>query len=247
MRVARQDADLVVYPACRLLPAYPPLSNVLLTTHSRDVVNQSRSGEAAEFMHTREYRDGDHPRHMHWASWARLGTPTVKVYEGADAACVALVLDTSAPSPTADSTFESAVSVIAGVGVDLVQQGYAIEMLVAGEHLYRLHAHRPEASIGPLLELLAGVRPNGQIDWTSMALALLSERARLSAVVCLALDWSSASAGFVEHLEQHGIGVRTIIVRHGPTSRPAPARPLSLYQHLLPDSEPLAAGNPYAL
>jgi hypothetical protein len=79
-----------------------------------------------------------------------------------------------------------------------------------------------------------------------MALALLPDSASLSAVVCVALDWSSASANFVEHIQQRGIGVRTIIVRNGPTSRPAPALPLSLYQHLPPDGGQLAAGPPHA-
>jgi uncharacterized protein (DUF58 family) len=247
IRFSLQDANLVVYPAYHLSPAYPTLSNVLLATHSRDGFKQSRLGESTEFMCTREYRAGDHPRDMHWASWARLGTPTVKVYQGTEAERVALVLDTAVPPLTADRTFESAVSVVAGVGVELAQQGYALDLLVTGESIYRLCANRLEASIAPLLELLAGIRPSEQIDWASIALALLSESSRLSAVVYVALDWSSASAGFVEHLQHHGMKVLTIVVRDGPTSRPAPALPLSLYQHLPPDDRQLAAGNPHAL
>ena len=246
MRFSLQDADLVVYPACRLLPESLTLSTTSRATYDR-ALPTSQPGESTEFIHTREYRAGDHPRHMHWASWARLGTPTVKVYQNADAERVALVLDTSAPYPAADNAFETAVSIIAGAGVELAQQGYVIDRLMAGEHVYRLCPIRPAASIGPLLELLAGVDPSGQLDWTSMALALLPDSSSLSAVVCVALDWSSASAGFVEHLQQHGMRVRTIVVRDGPTSRPAPALPLSLYQHLSPDDGRLVAGTPHAL
>jgi hypothetical protein len=170
----------------------------------------------------------------------------VKVYQDADAERVALVLDTSAPYPAADNAFETAVSIIASAGVDLAQQGYAIDRLVAGEHVYQLCITRPEASIGPLLELLAGVGPSGPIDWSSAALSLLPDSSRLSAVVCVVLDWSSASVGFVEHLQQRGMRVRTIVVRDGLTSRPAPALPLSLYQHLPPDGRRLAAGTPHA-
>jgi hypothetical protein len=61
------------------------------------------------------------------------------------------------------------------------------------------------------------------------------------------LDWSSASAGFVEHLQQRGMRVRTIVVRDAPPSWPAPALPLSLYQHLPPDGGQPAAGTPHAL
>jgi uncharacterized protein (DUF58 family) len=246
MRFSRQDADLVVYPACRLLPACLTLSTTSLATHSK-AWPTSQPGASTEFVHTREYRAGDHPRHMHWASWARLGTPIVKVYQDADAERVALVLDTSAPYPAADNAFETAVSIIAGAGVELVQQGYTIDRLMAGEHVYRVCPTHPEASIGPLLELLAGVGPSGQIDWTSIALALLPDSSRLSAVICVALDWSSASADFVEHLQQHGMRVRTIVVRDGPTSRPAPALPWSLYQHLSPDGGRFDAGTPHAL
>lgn len=245
IRFSLQDADLVVYPACRLLPEYLTLSTTSLATHGK-ALPTSRPGASTEFIHTREYRAGDHPRHMHWASWARLGTPTVKVYQDADAERVALVLDTSAPYPAADNAFETAVSIIASAGVDLAQQGYAIDRLVAGEHVYQLCITRPEASIGPLLELLAGVGPSGPIDWSSAALSLLPDSSRLSAVVCVVLDWSSASVGFVEHLQQRGMRVRTIVVRDGLTSRPAPALPLSLYQHLPPDGRRLAAGTPHA-
>ena len=246
MRFSLQDADLVVYPACRLLPEYLTMSTTSLATHGK-AWPTSWPSESTEFIHTREYRAGDHPRHMHWASWARLGTPIVKVYQDADAERVALVLDTSVPYPAADNAFETAVSIIASAGVDLAQQGYAIDRLVAGEHVYRLCPTRPEASIGPLLELLAGVGPSGQIDWTSTALSLLTNNSRLHAVLCVAFDWSSASANFVEHLQQRGMRVCTIVVRDGPTSRPAPALPLSLYHHLPPDGGRLAAGTPHAL
>jgi uncharacterized protein (DUF58 family) len=246
LRFSLQDADLVVYPACRLLPEYLTLSPTSLTTHGK-AWPTSRLSESTEVMHTREYRAGDHPRHMHWASWARLGMPTVKVYQDADAERVALVLETSAPYPATDNAFETAVSIIASAGVDLAQRGYAIDRLVAGEHVYQLCTTRPEASIGPLLELLAGVGPSGQIDWSLAALSLLPDSSRLSAVVCVALDWSSASADFVEHLQQRGLKVCTIVVRDGPTSRPAPALPLPLYQHLPPDDGRPAAGTPHAL
>lgn len=246
MRFSLRDADLVVYPACRLLPEYLTLSTTSLATYGK-AWPTSRPGESTEFIHTREYHAGDHPRHMHWASWARLGTPTVKVYQDADAERVALVLDTSVPYPASDNAFETAVSIIASAGVDLAQQGYAIDRLVVGEHVYRLCTTRPEASTGPLLELLAGVSPGGQIDWSSAALSLLPDSSRLRAVLCVALDWSSASAGFVEHLHHHGMKVRTIVVRDGPTSQPAPALPLSLYQHLLPDGGRLDAGTLHAL
>jgi uncharacterized protein (DUF58 family) len=246
MRFSLQDADLVVYPACRLLPEYLTPSTTSLATHDK-ALPTSWPSASTEFIHTREYRAGDHPRHMHWASWARLGTPTVKVYQDADAERVALVLDTSAPYAAADNAFETAVSVIASAGVELAQQGYAIDRLVAGEHVYRLCPTHSEASIGPLLELLAGVGPSGQLDWSSMALAFLPNSSRLRAAVCVVLDWSSARAGFVEHLQQRGMRVRTIVVHDGPTSRPAPALPLSLYQHLPPDDGRLSAGTPHAL
>jgi uncharacterized protein (DUF58 family) len=246
MRFSLQNADLVVYPACRLLPENLTLSTTSRATHGK-ALPTSRPDASTEFIYTREYRAGDHPRHMHWASWARLGTPTVKVYQDAEAERVALVLDPTAPEPTADNAFETAVSVIASAGVELAQQGYTIDRLVAGEHVYRLCQTRPEASIGPLLELLAGVGPSRQIDWSLAALSILPDSSRLSAVVCVALDWSSASAEFVEHLHHHGMKVRTIVVRSGPTSRPAPALPWSLYQHLSPDHEQLVAGTPHAL
>ncbi|MET0556995.1 MAG: DUF58 domain-containing protein, partial [Vicinamibacteria bacterium] len=57
----------------------------------------SSLGDATEFVGTRDYRDGDPLRRIHWRSWARRGQPVVKEYHEEYFSRVALVLDTYLP------------------------------------------------------------------------------------------------------------------------------------------------------
>ena len=54
----------------------------------------SNLGDSTEFVGTREFREGDPMRRIHWRSWARRGKPVVKEYQEEYFSRVALVLDT---------------------------------------------------------------------------------------------------------------------------------------------------------
>jgi uncharacterized protein (DUF58 family) len=54
----------------------------------------SSTGDAIEFVGTRDYREGDPIKNIHWRSWARRGKPVVKEYQEEYFSRVALILDT---------------------------------------------------------------------------------------------------------------------------------------------------------
>ena len=60
----------------------------------------SAVGDSLEFVGTREYREGDPLRKIHWRSWGRLGKPVVKEYQEEYFSRIALVLDTFLPPPS---------------------------------------------------------------------------------------------------------------------------------------------------
>jgi len=60
----------------------------------------SNTGEAIEFIGTREYRAGDPAKNIHWRSWARRGEPVVKEYMEEYFCRIAIILDTFLPAKT---------------------------------------------------------------------------------------------------------------------------------------------------
>lgn len=63
----------------------------------------SSTGDAIEFVGTRDYREGDPPRNIHWRSWARRGAPVVKEYQEEYFCRIALILDTFLPARETDA------------------------------------------------------------------------------------------------------------------------------------------------
>jgi uncharacterized protein (DUF58 family) len=81
---------------------------------------------------TREYRNGDDLRKVHWRSTARKGELMVRREEQPWQSRAALALDTRASAHRGDgpgSSFEWAVSAVASVAVHLAQDGYALRLL----------------------------------------------------------------------------------------------------------------------
>src|SRR5438552_2054734 len=75
-RVARGEDRLLVYPRFTPLESFD-------VPHGRDyqpggISVASRVGESTEFFGTRDYREGDRQRDIHWASFARTGKLIVK-------------------------------------------------------------------------------------------------------------------------------------------------------------------------
>jgi uncharacterized protein (DUF58 family) len=81
---------------------------------------------------TREYRNGDDLRKVHWRSTARVGKLMVRREERPWQSRATVMLDTRSAGHRGDgpgSSFEWAVSAVASIGVDAAQRGYAVQLL----------------------------------------------------------------------------------------------------------------------
>ncbi|HWB66909.1 MAG TPA: DUF58 domain-containing protein [Mycobacteriales bacterium] len=81
---------------------------------------------------TREYRQGDDLRRIHWRTTARRGQLTVRREEQPWQSRAAVLLDGRALAHRGDgpaSSFEAAVSGVASVGLRLAQSGFAVRLL----------------------------------------------------------------------------------------------------------------------
>jgi uncharacterized protein (DUF58 family) len=95
---------------------------------SARAVSTSGTDDAA----TREYRQGDDLRKVHWRSTARVGELMVRREEQPFQSRATLLLDGRAAAHRGDgpgSSFEWAVSAVASIGVALSRSGFALSML----------------------------------------------------------------------------------------------------------------------
>lgn len=137
------------------------------------VVERIVSGSDDDLM-TREYRSGDALRRVHWRASARHGELMVRQEEQRSRPEVRLLFDTrsdgyrdlasTTPDPRSlqseSDSFEWVVSVVASLGVQLENTGFAVSTLESGgsRHERSSDAHRGSISEARLLENLAAAR-----------------------------------------------------------------------------------------
>jgi uncharacterized protein (DUF58 family) len=94
----------------------------------------SNLGDSTEFVGTREYRDGDPLRRIHWRSWARCGKPVVKEYQEEYFSRVALLLDTylpRRPRPMEAERLEAAISVLGSIADHMSRSEEVVDVFAA--------------------------------------------------------------------------------------------------------------------
>jgi uncharacterized protein (DUF58 family) len=199
----------------------------------------SSTGDAIEFVGTRDYREGDPIKNIHWRSWARRGKPVVKEYQEEYFSRVAIILDTYLPkgfTPADRAAFEGAVSTVASVADWFSRTEAVVDVLAAGPDLYEVSAGRSLAYLENILDVLACLEPCADPPFATVGPSLHEKLARLTSVVVVMLDWDDARERFLRGVKDQGAAVRGIIVRAGETAKPwAPAvGDLGTFSHMTP-------------
>jgi uncharacterized protein (DUF58 family) len=215
-RRAPQKERLLVYPR------FTPLARFDVP-HGRNyqpggIPIASSVGESTELAGTREWREGDRTRDIHWPSLARTGRLVVKEYQEEYFVRLAMVLDVEARSVRDDALFERSLSLAAGIADVLARQEYIIDIFAAGSQVFHFQAGRALAHFEHILEILACLEPEDRLDMTALEAALLPEARKLSAVILVMMDWDDARAELIRKLKAHGVAVRVLSVR--PDRRP---------------------------
>lgn len=183
----------------------------------------SSLGDTTEFVGTRDFRQGDPLRRVHWRSWARRGRPVVKEYHDEYFSRVALVLDTYLPRrPRAADRegFEAAISLLASIADRMSRSEEVVDVLAAGPDLYEVSAGRSLGYLGNVLDVLACLQPSGDPPLAVVAAPLAARLARLTTIVAVVLDWDESREAFLRSVRRMGVAVVTFVVRSGPTQRP---------------------------
>ena len=144
-----------------VVPAVHPLPNVRLGgawESGGESVSRSVAIRGDDDAATREYRNGDDLRKVHWRSTARVGKLMVRREERPWQSRATLLLDTRNGAHRGDgpgSSLEWAISAVASVGVHAARRGFSVHLLTDGG----LAAGGAEVTEeGLLLDQLADVR-----------------------------------------------------------------------------------------
>ena len=119
---------------------------------------------------TREYRNGDDLRRVHWRSTARVGELMVRREEQPWESRATIVLDTRKQGHRGDgptSSFEWAVSATASIALHLRRAGYKIRLVTGGAGGVDLDATEHDGE-GMLLDALAEVQASAAADLPSL-------------------------------------------------------------------------------
>jgi uncharacterized protein (DUF58 family) len=183
----------------------------------------SALGDSTEFVGTREYRQGDPLRRIHWRSWARLGRPVVKEHQEEYFSRIALVLDTflpRRPRPRERARFEAAISLLASVADGFGRSEEVVDVLAAGPDLYEVSTGRSLGTLDTVLDVLACLEPSSGPPFASITPALCERLERLTTVVAVLLEWDGHREAFVRRVRAMGVAVRVLLVHEGDTRRP---------------------------
>ncbi len=179
-------------------------------------------GDSNEFVGTREYREGDPLRKIHWRSWARRGLPVVKEYQEEYFSRIALVFDTflpRRPRRIERRGFEAGISLVASIADHFSRSEEIVDLFAAGPDIYQLSAGRSLAYLANVLDVLACLEPCHEPPFDEVGPHLHENLAQLTTVVAVVLDWDEEREAFLLGLRELGVAVRTFIVHPGPTRR----------------------------
>lgn len=214
-------------------PRHARLASLSLPEGARNRVDLQEARQLArsalEFHGCREFRTGDPVRHVHARSSARLGIPVVREFQAEGRGRTAIVADTWRRGMGVRSlrTVEAVLSLAASLADFLARSDRVLELLVAGPGVYRFVSAGRTGFLEEVLDILAAVEACAADPLPQLA-PLLVQEIRSIQSVCLVLGgWDARRAEFVRNLQDHGVGVKLVLVsgRAGGAPRLPPGVP----------------------
>jgi len=220
-RKHRREDRLLVYP--RFTPMESFEVPVGRNYQPGGIPVASQVGESCEFFGTREWREGDRLRDIHWPSLARTGQLIVKEYQEEYCVRLAMGLDVEVRNRRDEARFEHSLSMAAAIADALARREHIVDIFAAGPQIFHFQAGRALAHFENILEILACLEPGDRLNMEALEATLLPEAPRLSAVILVVMDWDEPRAALVQKLKEHGVAIRVLSLR--PDRRPTGLAP----------------------
>jgi len=209
---------LIVYPR------FARQTNFRLPVHRQyqpgGIALSTKVGDSSEFISTREYREGDRLRDVHWASSARAGKLIVREYVEEYFVRVGLFMDTELKRFEKHRCFEGRISLCAGVADQLNAKDYIIDLFSSDRHLPHIRIGRGVEQFEHLLELLSVIEGDNRVDLSDAGARIEEYADQLSMLVVFLKDWDAPRRDFVRRLQDLKLHVRVLVVRDKPTTLP---------------------------
>ena len=128
----------------------------------------SKAGGSEEFFGTREYRQGDSLRYIHWPSTARHSQLIVKEFEIRASVEVTIVIDLHRKSEIGtgkETTLEYAVKIAASTAKFSLDRGHTVQLVCFGKDECIIPAAKGFSQFARILEALAKVRADGSVSF----------------------------------------------------------------------------------
>jgi uncharacterized protein (DUF58 family) len=212
--------DCLISQTVLVYPSFTPLEKLDIPVGRRyqpgGIALSSNLGDSTEFVATREFREGDSLRVIHWASWARTGKPVVKEFQEEFFCRIAVVLDTflQRTGPSRVEEFEQVISLSAAVADQLAREEYVIDLFAAGPELYQLQAGRSLAHLENVLDILACVEPCYDPAFEKVEPVLLDSLESITTTIVILLDWDAARKRLVQAILDRGTGVKVVLIQN---------------------------------
>jgi uncharacterized protein (DUF58 family) len=166
-------------------------------------------GESHEFVSLRDYRDGDSPRKIHWASTAKRDKPVVREFQDEYFVRQALVVDTAIDDP---GVLEEVIAVTASFVFDKETGDTLLDLLYVSDKPEILTAGRGYAYTNQQLEALAGMGQS-KSDFTHLAQAVIQHAGLLSSCILVLGGWNEDRRKLLERLRAMNLPVEAFVVR----------------------------------
>lgn len=160
------EVTLLVYPEVFAIAGLPLMSGSAAPMSGVEAA--SKAGGSEEFFGTREYRQGDSLRHIHWPSTARHSQLIVKEFEIRASVEVTIVIDLLKNSDIGngkETTLEYAVKIAASTAKYSLDRGHTVQFICFGKKEHIIPAARGHSQLALILETLAKVRADGMVSY----------------------------------------------------------------------------------
>lgn len=199
-----------------VLPKLYPVVQANLTGsrryHQGGLSGTTSSGDTGEFVSLREYRPGDHVKHIDWKATARSNIAIVRQYQDEYFSRYGIVLDTFAEQEGGE-VFEDAVSVAASIIVRQDSSNNLIDLLFAGDScISSLSTGRGQSSQSTMLEVLACITDCRTRDFSELAETVIAHTAVLSGLILVLVTLDDERRDLVTYLTNSSIPHRIILV-----------------------------------
>lgn len=205
-----QSEDRVV-----ILPKRYAIPNLSIAGCSRNQfggeATSRLSGQTGEFVSLRDYRPGDSKRMIHWKSWAKTGSPMVREVEEEFFPRYGLILDTGVRAGL-DHLFEIGVSVAASFACAIDTKESLLDLMFLQQGLEIHTVGKNSGSHQAMLEVLAGVQRQPEVNWQALKKAVLAQSDELSACILVLADWSDTRRQLIKAWLASGLELIVLFV-----------------------------------